>query len=384
MKLELPLAVGLLAFGCLLCLGQRWNRANDTVLESSPSQTKHPIPGHSAAVQLAAFDQPLQPDASTQQPVSTHRIGLTTRQQAAQKSPSNDVQFIDEKHFDSQSRKVLQTAVDNLFNSPAITAKSRIRTRLFGELVTAEGQLVHLGQGTNRSRFEFYSGDAGSVIQIVQICDGQVSYVIKTVNGQSTLELIDLYRLAEKTNSDTKFAGTASAWLATGGLTSLLDHLARSFDFNTPQKTQIDGIPMLTIRGQWRLGRLQQLLQGQVNLDGAQSTVRWDQLPPQLPHAVEIILGNDEFMPLFPYQIVFYQYQPDGQARPLVSMEMYEVDKVESIDPSLFTVNSNNIDSSINATSRYENQIEFYQHMAKLNRENVRQADANTQSTDNR
>ncbi len=268
--------------------------------------------------------------------------------------------------------------------SPPISARSRIRTRLFGELVTAEGRLLHLGQGTHCSRYEFFSGDSDTSMQVVQICNGRVSYLIKTHGGQSWLEFIDLNRIAGRTSPDTDFAGSPNTWMATGGLTGLLEHLAKSFEFNSPRKLEIGGIPMVSIRGQWRRGRLQQLLQGQINLGDNDTQIEWGQLPPQLPHAVEIILGNDEFAPLFPYRMIFHQYENDGQAKPLVSMEMYEVEKVERMDVSLFSVQQGEFASTVDATSRFENQLEFYQQMAKANRNDTRHANSNQPSTDNR
>jgi hypothetical protein len=82
-------------------------------------------------------------------------------------------------------------------------------------------------------------------------------------------------------------------------------------------------------------------MEGQVDEDRLKKTEWWRELPPHLPHAVQFTIGTDEPFPLFPYRVEFLQYQTQNEqvvAKPVVSLELYEVTAVDHVPAALFQV----------------------------------------------
>ncbi len=97
------------------------------------------------------------------------------------------------------------------------------------------------------------------------------------------------------------------------------------------------------MRGFWRPEQLQRLLTHQVEPGLLTPPIKWQDLPVQIPHAIELHLGADDFLYLFPYRIRFLQFtksQDFESAREIVRMEMNEVTRLDNVDESLFVIRS--------------------------------------------
>jgi hypothetical protein len=314
MKLELPFAIFLLAAGCLLWFASGVFYA-DEKKQASEQQKPRPTQGFT--------DDPAQPQALTfenSKPAFNAAHASTTALH--------------------ESRELLERSAAEMVESPAVESKVVLTVDLFHQQLVTEGRYIQLGQGSRKSRldFEYEDEDLG---KLTQICDGRFFYSLQESSQGKSLSFVDLYQLAKADQQ--AMVANPTAWMATGGLSSLLQHLAEAFDFEPITRGEIGGIPTLVLRGAWKPSYLKRLMENQVDPKYLESPIQWSALPPQLPHAVEIHLGADDFLPLFPYRITFQQYDRPGDmnaGQPIVRFEMTEVSKLESVDQEWFIVQS--------------------------------------------
>lgn len=322
MKLELPFAILLLAIGGWLWMShypsellpeRQEESVSDSPIASQPfaPQTKAPSLSSTtpSQIQTASYNQPVSP-------------------------------FSNFEPGENDPGILLAQAAKKMELSPPITCKARCQINLFEQSIVGEGRYLQKGQGSGLTRLEInYAINDETALHSTQICDGKFHYWIQQLDDESTIEFIDLTELkSDKFNLDSG----PTQWLTRSGTASLLRNLSAAFEFEPPQTTQIGEHEMIVLRGSWKRSGLQGLLHGQVNPDTSKP-VRWDRLPPQLPHTVEVYLGTDDFLNLFPYRLSFYQFDEKQQLKPtpLMTMEFFEVEKVAEIPDRLFRVNAN-------------------------------------------
>ncbi|MCH2177882.1 MAG: hypothetical protein MK106_03675 [Mariniblastus sp.] len=336
MKLELPFAIFLLAAGCLLWLGggsfyrNTQNSASETQKTVVPSKT-------------TTISEPIK-----------YPIQLVAKQEPAVSDKSENAST-----FGSlKGAKLLEQVAANIVSSPPIESSVLLTVDLFNQHLVTQGKYIQLGQGSRKSRLDFqYDLEEGEGTgKLTQICDGRFFYSIQETGEEKNLRFVDLYQLA--TADQQGLLAQPTAWMATGGLSSLMQHLAQAFDFAPITKGTISGVPTLVLRGTWKLEYLKRLTDKQLDPQWLNQPVRWDKLPPQLPHVVELHLGADQFLPLFPYRIVFSRYDDGNEQKPptpIVRFEMNEVSKLKSVDQEWFVVQSgatNQIDLTEELASR--------------------------------
>ena len=330
MKLELPFAILLLAAGGWLWMSHypselfqphkevaaHSEQPNVAIDEAIPEFQSLPIPDSIPTdqnfVQLSNFNQPRRTATS---PFGNFEPG------------TNDPGML------------LAQAAKQMELSPPIACKARCQINLFDQVIVGEGSYYQRGQGSGLTHLKVnFPISEQSELQSTQICDGKFYYWIQNLDGERTIEFIDLNEL----QSD-KFDLSSGPvqWLTRTGTVSLLRNLSAAFEFEAPTKTNMGGHEMLVLKGKWKPDAIQSLLYGQFNAD-SKEPIRWDRLPNQLPHAVEVYLGTDDFLHLFPYRLSFFQF--DGEQRkpdPMMTMELFEVQKVDSVPGDLFRVDAN-------------------------------------------
>jgi hypothetical protein len=208
---------------------------------------------------------------------------------------------------------------------------------------TANGRYLVAGQGSGKSRLEFEFLQLPKPFRLTQIRDGRFYYGLKEADGQPTLEFLNLEQAASKDQD--QLLGTAASWNSIGGVSSLLLRLADAFDFEEVGQGAIGDIAVYHLRGSWNREFLARLLIDQVDPAWLKEPVQWHRLPQkQLPHSVEIWLGNDRFLPLFPYRIELYQFQqpvselnsPKLNRNRIVTLDMNRVKKLKSLPEETF------------------------------------------------
>ena len=251
------------------------------------------------------------------------------------------------------AKHLLVISSNRLRNSKPLQAKSRMRVHLFGQQVVAHGNYWQAGQGTGSARWEYAvpkagSGTAGNTTSVkpdsanlflMQICHRGFFYRLQTDGKEPKLDVTDLRQLS-KTDSQFLFAGQ-KAWMATGGVSGLLELLATNFIFSDASRSKVGNNEVWKMNGSWDENRLRRLLNGQVNHSLIQEEIKWLELPKQIPHSCEVLLAADDYFPGFPYRVTFFQRQShDGvvQKKPIVSIEFYELQTDVKLDEEIFDI----------------------------------------------
>ncbi len=344
MKLELPLALGLLAFGCWLFVPS----PNIGFFSAKPDSHAQNA-GELASSEERAMIEEL-PDHSPRgvaDPPSSPPLKSSL--------PSEE------------SRQIVLAAADHLANGPSVQAKSRLKVNLFNQSIAAEGQYFQAGQGRGKTRFDFHMTVGASSVRLSQVCDGRFFFLESERDGETELNVADLERIGKSASAKIPFAGNPSSWLGIGGIVGLLEQLERCFDFQPPEQVTLGGIPMRRIRGTWKPAQLQQVLQYYVDSKWISPVPDWDKIPPQVPGLVELHFGNDEFLPSFPYRVAFFRTEiRDDQPvlAPIVVLEMYEVSKVEQIEDQVFFVETEGRNPK-DITFRWVSRLDQFQKLAE-------------------
>ena len=230
---------------------------------------------------------------------------------------------------------------------------------MFEQHISGPGRYYQKGQGSRLSRIEFQFGTEDSAVQLNQLCDGDFLYNLTTAYGKSNLEFVDLRQLNSTTNVDEP---DLSSWLSVGSLAGLMQQLSRHFEFSAPVQEQLDGIPVIKLVGQWKQPALARLMEGQVDAAHFENGIAWSALPKHLPHRVRLTLGNEQQFPLFPYQIIFDQFETvSGKqvARPIVTLELFEVELADDLPDKMFALPSTDARPN-DATEFYRNRIKQF------------------------
>ncbi len=335
MKLELPLAILLLAIG-------GWHLTG--YFTPQKSQDLRPVAEVSS-------------DHSDANPRSNPSLNPVQQAAYLEPAPQFEPTSSDFEPNTDEPGILLAQAAKKLEMSPPISCKSRCKIHLFGQTMIGEGNYYQKGQGSGLTRLEIkYEISSETAFESTQVCDGKFYYWIQKLGDERTIEFIDLQKL--KSNRTGMDSGP-SQWLARSGTASLLRNLSTAFEFEKPIPTQLGDHKMLLLKGQWKQKSLESILHGQINHQ-ADESIQWDQLPNQLPHCVEVYLGTDDFLHLFPYRISFFKFDKNGtrEESPTMTLELYKVQKLDQLSDELFQVNAEG-SKQIDLSGNYSDHIEY-------------------------
>jgi hypothetical protein len=240
-----------------------------------------------------------------------------------------------------EANSLVAEAADAMLRGASLHAKARFSIDLMGQKFSAPGEYWQQGQGSRKTRLEFSYQQDDQRLHVFQVCDGRCFYWYRTLNSSAHLEYVDLQAIEDIDDDDATFLAGRQAWNSVGGLSSMLDHLAKAFHFEAVRRAELDGMPVFLIRGRWKTESLTRLMEGQVEPDKLAADDWWRYLPEHLPHEVRLTFGADEPFRLFPYRVEFLQYRVEGKSiecLPIVSLELYEVERRSDIPETLFRV----------------------------------------------
>lgn len=244
------------------------------------------------------------------------------------------------QEYKHNSKSLLTQSANYLENSSPLQCATRMQINLFDQKFIASGRYLQMGQGSGMSRLEFSFDDDDRPGKILQICSHGYYYRFRTTGRTPELNVADLRQIAKSDSGH--ILATPNTWMATGGLASLLKNLSTNFEFDQPEATTLGEIPVWKFRGRWNEQRLKRILFGQVKYAIIKNQIQWDKMPTQVPHSCEIVLGRDQFFPLFPYRIAFFKNEKVGQTlktKQVVALELYDLNKHANLDGQLFEVN---------------------------------------------
>lgn len=248
----------------------------------------------------------------------------------------------------SDGNALVAAAVESLLQHPNIEAKIRQRATILGQLMAGAGlytQTRHQDQLLVRFEFQLQVGEKS--LSVLQVNDGSNLWIRRDVGNVQSQSLVNLRRLRDALSQ--RSAGGEvpprldAGQLAVGGLAQLLKSLSDQFQFGPAKGTEVSGIPMWELSGEWKPERLLQLIPNDPSrLEG--QLLNPSELPAHMPTIVKLTLGRDRNFPLFPYRVEFGRLEeiPNANAgatpvvRPLVTMELFEVRRRTDLTPDLF------------------------------------------------
>jgi hypothetical protein len=383
MKQELPFAVALLAAGCLLWFSQSPESAKSQPLasvDSAESINGQPSTAGNATVD-SEFNSSKVVQATFLDDDSNQDQGSANSEKAQEILTGfrDPTAFIHEKS-NAQSLEVLANTAIRIADSQPLSSSIQVTGNMFDEVVSATGTYYQMGQGTSKSRMELNFGMLPNSPRVFQLCDGRFVYKIQSEGDQRTFEFVDLMKIRES-SGETGVGISPTGWVATGGIASLFQHLASAFNFG-PIEIMSDS--QIVLRGSWDEEALRQILKSdksnQAVLDSPMNSEDWTAVPPQIPHAVELVLRKDSQLGYFPKRVSFMKFSTDsgkragapenlqsglGQVRPTVTLEFSPRQQLANRDGSpisdqFFVIDSSNLES-VDLTRQYIARIESLQ-----------------------
>jgi hypothetical protein len=237
----------------------------------------------------------------------------------------------------SSGQRLVAEAARNVFEIPSLHARLRMRFSSQGSQVVAVGDYIQLGAGAQKLLRLDLKIPIGSKIGTVQEIRGrEYLWIIRDLPPDPPqLERVGLRkaRIEIAKADDAERMAPLEGWMLLGGLSRLLASLDKNFEFDAPRQATISGVPVLLVRGRWKPAPLARLTGGKKPAD----------VPPQLPHEVELALGDPKAdPPLFPYRIEYLRHsgagqkQEGGRGTPLTVIEFFEVRRPSNLEPQQF------------------------------------------------
>ena len=263
---------------------------------------------------------------------------------AASNSPSRmpDYQVHNNAPTTNDSRKLVEEVANQLEGAGPLVAEVQVSVNMFDQQIQSSGRYYQMGKGTRKSRMEVSFDVADAKATIIQICDGHIYYRYQAIGEESNLEIAYLDKVAA---ADRALLADAKTWMSTGGLASLLTNLASYFDFQPAARTTQDGSEYTVVKGHWNENRLRQLLYGQVNQNFIQNNIQWTRLPAHIPASIEIYLRRQANGLIFPVAIRFVCRQAEGREGDpdSVTLSFDNIQVLESLPDETFRVDPGSI-----------------------------------------
>lgn len=250
--------------------------------------------------------------------------------------------------FAPESQRMLEMASKQLADVKSVSAKVRHTTSVYDQQLVGSGNYLQLRHPDGlKVRLDLFIRTEDYVTSYQHVCNGRFLYTLENLGETARLGKVDLNRVRDvlKQRRDTAPAFPTLDMIASGGIPRILDALAQHFQFSEPQSVTFEQVPMWALAGQWNAESLKALLPNLPKVVSPQGRVVADELPPQFPDRVFVLLGKDD---LFPYRIEYRRANDRSsdaaetaqpQNRAMLAMDFYQVQFGEDIDPLRFAFN---------------------------------------------
>jgi len=182
----------------------------------------------------------------------------------------------------------------------SIIAKLRHESRVLDQKLTGSGKYWQLRtRGQRLTKWEMQTQIADQTVSFEQVYDGEYLWTDRRNPTGRQVHRLDIawlqakLRSASRGNAADERQQLIAAVEGQGGLGQMLADLLRNFDFQPPQPTQLNGLPVNALIGRWRPERLVHLWPDAVKLGEAEPP-EW---PRQLPHHVLLLVRRDNTIP---------------------------------------------------------------------------------------
>jgi len=238
---------------------------------------------------------------------------------------------------EEEAAQIVRSSLEALETQRSISARMRFEVRVLGFEMFGHGVFAQGPIDDHRYRFELKMGIEDSTQKkggdqtslLLHVCDGKYLWMHQQLPGQEepSVTKIDVaatyFGLASRRNAEG--FGMFPRTPALGGLARTLRELDAAFQFVEARATQLDGVDVWAVQGQWNEEHLAKLVPG--------ASVA--SLPEQLPLYIVIYFGRDD---LFPYRFNYYRHNGAGSSqKPMMTLELYEVRLNGPLDARQFT-----------------------------------------------
>lgn len=271
-------------------------------------------------------------------------VAFSGSESAAQAPVEGRTQQASKSEFPS-AEKLLHAASASLLRSSSFKCKVFFQNAMFGQVTTAEGYYLNKGQGSGKSKLHIAFGDqATRPIQITQVCNGRYNFCLTLGGEKPTFEFVDLLQIAQSDHRE--HVANPTAWMTTGGITSLLEHASRSLEFQPVREYSRADKSVWHLRGTWKKDALKRFFGPSVNHQWIENHKKWHKLPGQLPHVFEFHLARDPAFKLIPLQIDFLQLQEKDDStemKKVLSIQLQNFEMVAEMSEEHFKINDENV-----------------------------------------
>ena len=341
MKQELPIAVGLLALGAVLCFNLG---GQGSTVSQAPIAADHA----SLIKQVANWENATTPTQPTN-PLGDEINPSPTQQHAANTSfgriyPAKPWLSISTNPNSRAVKEKIHAIGTALSAAPAMATRTALDCELFGVQLAAHGKYFQ-SAASKKTRMELTFDHPSSPHLILQVSDSNFVYTLRTDANKKRLEFIDLAQLE---NKDAMLASATipTSWVVSGGMGETLKHYAGAFNF---RQEASDDPTVMVFRGIWDPQALLNLVYSDMPAEERPGKVIWADVPSQIPHAIELVFSKHKTGLIQPQRIAFFTLEAvHGQpvAKEVVQIRFEPMMLGMEMADGLFTLESLGFDAS--------------------------------------
>jgi hypothetical protein len=204
----------------------------------------------------------------------------------------------------SEGRQLVATAAEKLLALPGLEAEFHYKVQLYGESLAGSGRYLQAGPGPEKLFRLELSTQLDEYKATQQTIGGKQYLWIRRDSGpdQRSLSRISLRRLRQAIDDagPPLSVDPSPTWLGVVSLPKMLSAVGHWFEFQPPEETTLADRRVLRLHGKINRQLKTDLLSARKGRNGE-----------QIPDAVELTLGTDQALPLFPYRIEYLKASPD-------------------------------------------------------------------------
>jgi len=322
MKHELPIAIGLLAIGCLPWFWQGRESSELTAAVEPPISAPIPAP-------------------TTFQDIASPAVSSATFAQASISSDS------------SASRDFLKQISNTFRDGEPRFGDLEIENYLLGSTQVLHGRFWCHGKGSSKSRLELIP-DSKAAMKVTQVCDGRFLYRLTESHDKKKL---NFYSLDKLNNDDAGIIeSTLPATWVGGSVSDLFSNLADAFRFGD-MKTATDN-QYVEVVGTWKPKYLAKLMVNWVDHREILPEINWEKLPSHLPHGTRMRFTNNAGQ-WQPNEVTFFRFDAKSGNQPTPALVIrFGMIHQQAVSEDLFRIDSDASDAT-DETELYNGRIDI-------------------------
>lgn len=222
--------------------------------------------------------------------------------------------------------ELILRSLNTLESLDGLEVELRQEVDLFDAHLIGDGRYLQRGQQGEFNRIDMvYSAGGEKVADIQQIDNGRFLLSRFRTPSRSQLARVDLDHARGELGFEP--VGFGSSQIGPGaGLLALMRSFQREFEFSRPRQEDWQGQVVWVVVGRWKPSQLKM----RFGIDAADDAneANLPAVPLPFPTHVEIVMGNDDQLPFFPYRIDFLRNRAEGseiRSTRIGRLEMHQI-----------------------------------------------------------